>query len=181
MQAFAPLVSIEKMERVLGHYGKLYTEHYLYLMRRKLGLESQEKGDMELLRHLLGVLQALRVDYTLFFRTLSRYEGNREALLRLGLYHEPMNDWLESYDKRLRKNASTAEERHFEMLKINPKYVLKNYMLQEAIDAADEGDFAMIEDLFAIAQNPYEEHPAFEDWAAATPEALKNRKLSCSS
>jgi len=181
MQALAPLVGIEKMERVLGDYSKLYAEHYLYLMRRKLGFEGQEKGDKELLRHLLGVLQALSVDYTLFFRTLSRYEGDREALLRLGLYHEPMNDWLESYDKRLKKNASTAEERHSEMLKINPKYVLKNYMLQEAIDAADEGDFAMVEDLFAIAQNPYEEHPTFEHWAAATPEALKNRKLSCSS
>ncbi len=181
MQALSPLISAEKMEKALARYNTLYAEHYLDLMCGKLGLESQEKGDREFLRHLLGVLQALSVDYTLFFRTLSRYEGDRKALLKLGLYHEPMSDWLDSYDKRLRKNASTAEQRHARMLKINPKYVLKNYMLQEAIDAAEEGDFLIVESLFDIAQNPYGEYPAFERWAAATPEESKNRKLSCSS
>ena len=60
--------------------------------------------------------------------------GREKTLLKLGLYHTPMNDWLDDYDKRLEENTSSLEERQAKMLKTNPKYVLKNYMLQEAID-----------------------------------------------
>jgi uncharacterized protein YdiU (UPF0061 family) len=67
------------------------------------------------------------------------------------------------------------------MLKTNPKYVLKNYMLQEAIDAAHQHDFSVIGQLFKIAQDPYSEHSEFERWAAPTPGEFKNTKLSCSS
>jgi uncharacterized protein YdiU (UPF0061 family) len=181
MQALSPLVNIEKMEKVLGHYGRLYTERYLYLMGQKLGLDKLQDGDLEFFKHLLGMLQGLTVDYTLFFRTLSHYDGERRALLKLGLYHQPMNDWLDSYDKRLEENSSGTRERQEKMLKTNPKYVLKNYILQEAIDAADKGDFTMVDGLFQIAQDPYAEHEAFERWAGATPDAFKNKKLSCSS
>ncbi len=182
MVAFSPLANSEKLEKVLEYYPKLYTEHYLYLMGKKLGLENvtQDK-DLDLFKHLLGMLQGLSIDYTLFFRTLSHYSSDRTDLLKLGLYHKPMNDWLDSYDERLEENDLSVEERHISMLKVNPKYVLKNYMLQEAIDAAEEGDFTLVDDLFVIAQNPYAEHETFERWAGATPDVFKNKKLSCSS
>ncbi|HHD79933.1 MAG TPA: SELO family protein, partial [Epsilonproteobacteria bacterium] len=148
----------------------------------KLGLQNvtQEK-DLNLFKHLLGMLQGLRVDYTVFFRTLSHYDGDRTALLKLGLYHKPMNDWLDSYDERLQEDTWSTAQRQASMLKTNPKYVLKNYMLQEAIDAAEEGEFKLIDDLFTIAQDPYAEHPEFERWAGVTPDVFKNEKLSCSS
>ncbi len=92
-----------------------------------------------------------------------------------------MIDWLNSYDKRLEENQSSTEERHERMLKTNPKFVLKNYMLQEAIDQADEGDFSVVAKLFEIAQEPYDEHEGCERWAGVTPDAFKNQKLSCSS
>ena len=181
MQALAPLVNIEKMEKVLAHYGRLYTERIMYLMGKKLGLDKSEPKDGELLTHLFGMMQGLTIDYTLFFRTLSRYDGERTALLKLGLYHKPMNDWLDSYDERLKENSSTVEERQQKMLQNNPKFVLKNYMLQEAIDAADQGDFTLVEALFKIAHDPYDEHEAYERWAEVTPDVFKNKKLSCSS
>jgi len=90
-----------------------------------------------------------------------------------------MHAWLDRYDERI-KPIDTAE-RKSQMLSANPKYVLKNYMLQEAIDAAQKGDFSVVDDLFKIAQNPFEEHPEFERWAGATPQEFKNKKLSCSS
>jgi len=181
MVALAPLVKMEEMQKVMGHYGKFYTEHYLSLMTKKLGLDEKSDDDLSLIKHLLGVLQGLSIDYTLFFRTLSHYSGDRKALLKIGLYHTPMNDWLDDYDKRLEKNASGTEEQQAEMLKTNPKYVLKNYMLQEAIDEAEKGNYGLVDDLFQIAQNPYAEHETLERWAGATPDELKNRKLSCSS
>jgi uncharacterized protein YdiU (UPF0061 family) len=92
-----------------------------------------------------------------------------------------MNEWLDRYDERVKANTSTMEERHCAMLQTNPKFVLKNYMLQEAIEAAQKGDFSVVDTLFKIAQDPYAEHEAYERWAGATPEEFKNQKLSCSS
>jgi len=181
MHALTPMVNIEKMEKILDHYAKLYTDRYLYLMGKKIGLDQLQDKDLDLFKHLLGMMQGLNMDYTLFFRTLSRYDGDRTALLKLGLYHKPMNDWLDSYDERLQENTSTTEERHSVMLHTNPKYVLKNYILQEAIDAAEEGDFSVVDALFEIAKDPYAEHEKLERWAGATPDEFKNKKLSCSS
>jgi uncharacterized protein YdiU (UPF0061 family) len=182
MNALSPIINTEKMQKVLTHYSKLYTQRYIYLMGKKLGLdEATQEKDLELIKHLLGVLQSLSLDYTLFFRTLSYYDGKREELLKLGLYHQPMVDWLDSYDKRLKDNNSSQQERQKTMLKVNPKYILKNYMLQEAIDATQNSDFSVLNALFEIVQDPYSEHKEFERWAKATPNEFKNQKLSCSS
>lgn len=128
---------------------------------------------------MFDMLENLHVDYTLFMRTLSHYEGDRKALLSTGLYPEPMNEWLDRYDERIKHIDKT--ERKKQMLAANPKYVLKNYMLQEAIDAAENGDFSVVENLFTLAHKPFDEHPEFERWAGVTPDAFKNQKLSCSS
>ncbi|MGC9351291.1 MAG: protein adenylyltransferase SelO [Sulfurovum sp.] len=182
MGALTPLADEAYMSQALDkHYSRLYTEHYLYRMGEKLGLDKVEQDDIELVRHLLGMMQGLSVDYTLFFRTLSRYDGERSEILKTGLYHQPMHDWLDAYDERLTRNASSTEERHERMLQANPKYVLKNYMLQEAINAAESGDFSVVDQLFKLAQSPYDEHPEYEKWAGATPDEFKNKKLSCSS
>ncbi|HEY9190080.1 MAG TPA: YdiU family protein [Sulfurovum sp.] len=182
MHALSPIVQREKLESALEGYADLYHHHYLELMRKKLGLDAlKEEKDLELVRQLLRMMQELQPDYTLFFRTLSRYDGERSSLLKLGLYHQPMHAWLERYDERLKENRSTLQERHRAMLRTNPKFVLKNYMLQEAIEAAQKGDFSVVDALFRIAQDPYAEHPQHERWAGPTPDAFKNQKLSCSS
>jgi len=181
MVALSPMIPQARMEEMLLEYGRLYSTHYIALMAKKLGFTQVKEGDKDIISHLLGTLQQLQVDYTLFFRTLSRYGGDRTALLKLGLYHTPMQEWLDVYDARLKENTTTLSQRHAKMLRTNPKYVLKNYMLQEAIDAAKSGDYRLVDDLYTIARDPFAEHPQFERWAQATPEAFKNRKLSCSS
>jgi uncharacterized protein YdiU (UPF0061 family) len=181
MLALSPLISQERLEKAIEHYGRLYSKHFLYLMGKKLGLDKVTDVDFELMKQMFGMLQSLHVDYTLFFRTLSHYEGEREALLKLGLLHTPMSEWLDEYDKRLKANECTTKERHESMLKTNPKFVLKNYMLQEAIEKAEEGNYKLVDELFKIAQEPYAEHEAHERWAGVTPDEFKNQKLSCSS
>ncbi len=181
MKALSPLTPIEEMQKLLELYDRIYARYTHYYMCKKLGLEGTVEGDPELIDDMYDMLERLQVDYTLFLRTLSHYEhkGNREPLLKLGLFHEPMNRWLDSYDERIEHIDKT--ERKKQMLSVNPKYVLKNYMLEEAINAASRGDFSVVDDLFKIAQKPFDEHEAFERWAAATPRAFKNQKLSCSS
>ena len=179
MMALSPLTTTEKMEKNLAMYDKIYIRYFHYYMCKKLGLEGTVEGDPELIEDMFDMLEKLHVDYTLFLRTLSHYEGDRESLLSTGLYHEPMNAWLDRYDERIKHIDNTVRKE--QMLAANPKYVLKNYMLQEAIDAAEKGDFSVVDDLYKIAQKPFDEHPEFERWAGATPQAFKNKKLSCSS
>ncbi len=181
MKALSPLTPIEGMEKLLDLYDRVYVRYTHYYMCKKLGLEGTVEGDPELIDDMYDMLEKLQVDYTLFLRTLSHFEkkGDREPLLKLGLYHEPMNEWLDAYDERIQYIDIT--ERKKQMLNVNPKYVLKNYMLQEAIDSAEKGNFSLVADLFTIAHEPFEEHPQFERWAEATPKEFKNQKLSCSS
>ena len=179
--ALEPLVHKERLDKIIVHYGRLYSRHFLYLMGRKLGLDEVSDEDFGFMKQMFGMLQSLHVDYTLFFRTLSHYNGDRKELLKLGFLHTPMNEWLDEYDNYLTDNKTTQTERHERMLKINPKYILKNYILQEAITKAEQGSFELVDALFNIAQNPYAEHKEFERWAKATPDEFKNQKLSCSS
>jgi uncharacterized protein YdiU (UPF0061 family) len=92
-----------------------------------------------------------------------------------------VDKWLSLYDERLEKESLSQKEREAAMLKVNPKYILKNYMLEEAIALAKRGDFTMVETLLYIAKHPYDELPEFEHFSKETPEEHKNIGLSCSS
>jgi uncharacterized protein YdiU (UPF0061 family) len=137
--------------------------------------------DAELITELVGALQDAYVDYTNFFRTLSRYDGERMPLYDIAMNPVAIHNWLELYDARLTKETRTQQERQKMMLKTNPKYVLKNYMLQEAIDLVQKGEFSMVETLLHIAAHPFDELPEFEHFSNETPEEHKNICLSCSS
>ena len=134
-----------------------------------------------LLRSLLKLLQEQAVDYTPFFRALSRYDGDPAPLEGFFLLPSALHAWLETYDTRLQEETRGAEARHAAMLATNPKYVLKNYMLQEAIDRAEAGDPSGIETLLRLAREPYGEHPDCERYAGATPQQFRSIRLSCSS
>ena len=89
--------------------------------------------------------------------------------------------WLKLYDKRLLEESGSQQKRQELMLSTNPKYVLKNYMIQKAIVLAEAGDYSMVETLKHIAENPYAELPEYEHFSGDTPEEDKNIGLSCSS
>jgi uncharacterized protein YdiU (UPF0061 family) len=181
-KALTPIIDKDKMQKKLDDYGNfLYPDAYIEVMRKKLGLEMQLDEDVELITDLVGTLQDAYIDYTNFFRTLSHYSGDRMPLFDIAMNPVPIDNWLNHYDKRLAKETRAQSCRQKEMLNTNPKYVLKNYMLQEAIDFAQKGDFSMVETLLYIAAHPYDELPEFEHFAQETPEEHKNICLSCSS
>ena len=181
MTALAPLVNIDRLKEILATYEGLFNKYHMEILRAKLGLVTEHPKDRELLGTLFEVLQNQRTDYTYFFRILSHYDGKREEILKTVLLKKPLEDWLDMYDMRLTHESLSAEKRKEAMLKTNPKYVLKNYMLQEAIDKAKSGDFSAVEELMILAKNPYDEHPKFERFSKPTPDKYKNLKLSCSS
>lgn len=181
-KALSPMIDSERMQQKLDDYGNfIYTNAYIEVMCEKMGLELRLDEDAELIAHLVGTLQDAYVDFTIFFRTLSRYDGERMPLFDIAMNPVVIDNWLNMYDARLSKEARTQPERQKAMLKTNPKYVLKNHMLEKAITLAKRGDFSLVETFLHIAAHPFDELPEFEHFAHETPEEYKNITLSCSS
>lgn len=100
-------------------------------------------------------------------------------------YKDRMNNWLHAYLKRLRQDNQPDEVRQQRMNSVNPKYVLRNYLAQQAIDKAENGDFSMVDELLDLLRKPYAEQPGKNHFAVKRPEWARNRAgcsmLSCSS
>jgi uncharacterized protein YdiU (UPF0061 family) len=180
--ALSPIVNNEDAIVVLDEeFGATYEKEYLGLMYQKMGLFTAQEGDLDLLKWMLGSLESATIDFTTFFRKLSRYDGDKKSILSIAVYQEPLKEWLESYELRLEKETVTQTQREEKMLKVNAKYILKNHILQEAINDANEGNFTMIDDLLTVALSPFDEHVSLEYLNKPTPLKAKNIKLSCSS
>ncbi len=109
------------------------------------------------------------------------YEGDKSEILDSAVYTEDLKEWFDAYDLRLQKEQLTCNERKGRMYHVNPKYILKNHILQEAIDKAQQHDFIMVQDLLKVALAPFDANEALEYLAKLTPQSAKNVKLSCSS
>ncbi|WP_457749063.1 protein adenylyltransferase SelO [Sulfurimonas sp.] len=181
-RALSPIVNYDGALLVLEEmFGSVYEREYIALMCQRLGLYETDEKDLELIQWLLGTLQSAVIDYNLFFRKLCTYQGNTNEILDIAIYREDLKEWLNAYEERLQKEQLTCKEREARMLHVNPKYILKNHILQEAIDKAEKDDFSMVQDLLSVALAPFDAHKELEYLAKPTPQSAKNVKLSCSS
>jgi len=195
-----PLIEdAEPLEEILEAYKTNYSQYYLEMMKTKVGLFSKNELDSELLEALETVLQKTETDMTLFFRLLSKVHKNdttADAIAKIKpSFYTPSalkdailtcwETWFTSYLKRVQSESLSDVERQEKMNKVNPKYVLRNYMAQLAIDKADEGDYSLIDELYTLLKNPYDEQPYYEKWFSKRPEWARNKvgcsMLSCSS
>jgi len=197
--ALYPLVEeAEPFEAILNQYQDDFEAKSLQMMRSKLGLVSQDEKDSKLIADLEDCLLLSETDMTIFFRLLSNYEkGDSENGLKLinETFYKPeeIKDeiseqwkvWFTTYDRRLHKEDFGDNERRQKMNAVNPKYVLRNYMAQLAIDDADKGDYKLVNELFELLKKPYNEQPENEKWFAKRPDWARHKvgcsMLSCSS
>ncbi|WP_299396590.1 protein adenylyltransferase SelO [uncultured Gelidibacter sp.] len=197
--ALYPLIEdVEAMEAILEKYTTDFEFQSEAMMRNKLGLSSENPSDGVLIQELEDALQLTETDMTIFFRNLNKFNPNN-ASQGLSVVHDAFynpielsdkikaqwNAWFERYAERLLTESVSNEERIFQMNAVNPKYVLRNYMAQLAIDAADKGDYSLIDELFQLLKKPYDEQPESEKWFAKRPEWARDKvgcsMLSCSS
>ena len=201
--ALFPLVEdADAFEKVLQTYSTDYKEKYLGMMKAKIGLFEEDARDQLLINHLEEMLEFTETDMTIFFRNLASFTKDTEIDLKgdfLKLVEDAFydssrmkevvasswKDWFDLYTLRLEKETLSDDERKLAMNEVNPKYVLRNYMAQLAIDAADQGDYSIIEELYQLLKGPYAEQPENEKWFARRPEWARNKvgcsMLSCSS
>ena len=197
--ALYPLINeTAPLEEILEGYKNTFAEKSLNMMRAKLGLVLAEETDINLIQSLEDNLQVIETDMTIFFRLLSSFNIQQPEkgieLIQDAFYTpeqgvgEVLNNWKQwfvSYAKRLERETISCAEREQLMKTTNPKYVLRNYMAQMAIDKAEKDDVSLIDELYEVLKKPYEEQPEFEHWFAKRPEWARHKvgcsMLSCSS
>ena len=197
--ALYPLIEeAAPLEKILEGYKSNFEKKSQDMMRAKLGLTSDKETDINIIQSLENNLQATETDMTIFFRTLSSFkkeQPEKGVELIQDAFYTPdtikgnvLNNWKQwfaDYAKRLEDETTSADERQQQMNKINPKYVLRNYMAQLAIDKADKGDTSLLEEMYLLLKEPYSEQPKFERWFAKRPEWARHKvgcsMLSCSS
>ena len=176
--ALLSLLPLEEAQNSLNAYKETYFEHYYSLMFAKLGIDSADEGDKTLLEQLLELMADVKADYSLCFRHLSRIdEGGEEAFLALFNNAKNLRRWLSHYRERTGALANRKEL----SLSHNPKYLLRNYMAQIAIDKARTGDYSEVNRLLTILHQPFGEHPDAEEYFASAPDWAADLSVSCSS
>ncbi len=185
-QALLPLIGeVEATQAALDVYQPEFARHIDQLLHAKLGLATTEDGDRELLDGLFAILQANHTDFTIFFRRLSGLRAGGpdgdEALRDLFIDRPAFDTWAEAYRARLRAENSDDAARKLAMDQVNPKYVLRNYMAQLAIEKAQKKDFSEVERLLALLARPFDEQPENEHYAGFPPDWSSQLSVSCSS
>lgn len=188
------------LEAELVRFAKQYEQQWREMMLAKIGLVPlSAEADEALIDGLMQMLTARETDMTIFFRRLADYDHVRtditladvvtEALYDVPAFDElqrqSVNAWAVVYSQRLAMQASDQAARKLRMDALNPAFLLRNYLTQEAIERAGEGDFSMLHELHEALQSPYEENPRFARLQKKRPEWARHKAgcsmLSCSS
>ncbi len=200
-RALSPLFeSTDAVQAGLERFAAAYTMAERGITARKLGLADCRDADVELIRDLHALMQEYEIDMTLWFRALAnvpvaRTDADARSLqplahafyddVKRGAGEDAFAGWLARYAARLEDEPLSSGQRRARMNAANPKYVLRNWLAQEAIDRAHAGETAGIGELLDVMRRPYEEQPGNEAYAGKRPDWAKDKAgcsmLSCSS
>lgn len=184
-QALSSLVTAQQEQEALAAYEAAYAAHYQELMRAKLGLQESKSEDGVLISDLLALMAMNQVDYTIFFRALGGFKSGEiekhETVRDFFVDRDGFDRWVARYTERLRAEGSRDGDRQSRMHRVNPKYVLRNYLAQVAIERAREKDYAEIDRLRQLLRDPFAEQPEMESYAAPPPDWGRKILVSCSS
>ncbi|XP_023367241.1 uncharacterized protein LOC105886697 [Otolemur garnettii] len=196
LQALNPLLNPRQKQLaadILEGYPVLYYTRFRKLFQAKLGLLGEREGDEDLIAFLLHLMQETEADFTMTFRQLS--EITQSQLLELNIpqqfwalktisKHKLFPAWVSQYLLRLKSNMKDSDsERRKRMTTVNPRYVLKNWMAESAVQKAEKNDFSEVRLLQQVLQYPFQKHSAAEKagYASPTPSWAKDLRVSCSS
>jgi len=184
LETLSPLMKdTTGLQELIGHYNTIVSEASRRMWCEKLGIEE---FDEEMVAELISLLHMAETDMTIFFRQLAKLvEPTIDGIL--DCFYDSSLVPVEEWEGWLARSLSSAlPDRGEEMNRVNPKYVLRNWMAQLAIDQAEEGDFSLVSELHELLKRPYDEQPEMEaDWYLKRPEWARHRvgcsMLSCSS
>ena len=172
--ALSDLISTDRLLEKLTLYEEVFSMTYRALMRAKLGFGREEEGDDRMIGELLTLMAAGRADYTMSFRKLTG--GDRDWVTLFGPMEHQAEAWLARYRARTQSEDLAGLDR------INPKYVLRNWVAETAIRAVeDRGDVAVLDRIFHVLRTPFDAHDEEEEFASPPPPNMCDLEVSCSS
>jgi uncharacterized protein YdiU (UPF0061 family) len=176
--ALSSLISEEAQGEILQTYEEIFQSTLAKLFREKLGLKQDQSEDAALIQGLLDIMESEKLDYTNTFRNLTQALTNK---ITPELDSAVAKSWIVSFQERQTKEGLSVDKKVISMNQVNPKFILRNYMAQEAIEAAENNDFSSLETLIIILSKPFEEHEEFQNFANKSPAWAKDLEISCSS
>ncbi|MGG6461571.1 protein adenylyltransferase SelO [Solilutibacter silvestris] len=195
-RALSPLFDdVAPLQAGLDAFAATYAEAERENIAGKLGLSECRDNDLVLMADLQSWMQAAEADMTMVFRTLSDLPADALTVDAFGDVHydaakrvatgEQLQAWLQRYRQRLADDPLDATTRRDRMRAVNPKYILRNWLAQRAIERAQQGDPSGVLELLDVMRHPYDDQPGREAFAGKRPEWARDRAgcsmLSCSS
>jgi serine/tyrosine/threonine adenylyltransferase len=161
--------AIEQAQLILGGFPNQFTSAYQSGLREKIGLFTARDGDEALVQDLLDAMAKNQADFTLTFRRLcgaAQDEANDGAVRALFADPAAYDEWAARWRQRLAEEPQTPAERASLMHTVNPAFIPRNHRIEAVIQAAvARDDYAPFEELLAVLAKPYEDQPAFADYA----------------
>ncbi len=176
-----PQSAVDMVMPVIDGFPARYEHHWLNVMRAKLGLEGEQADDLALAQDFLSTMEGQNVDFTQAFRGLAHAaKGQPERLQALYADARALNTWLQRWQERTAQSASTPVARAQAMNAVNPVYIARNHLVEEALHAAGKGDMAPFDGLLAVLQHPFDERPELNSFAQpASPEVSGGYRTFC--
>lgn len=157
-------VSIAQEE--VSEFNKIYHKSWIKGMRSKLGMVNEEASDEELIRSLFDIMHKYRADYTNTFVSLT-FAKNEESEM---FNSQEFKDWKNLWHSRIIRQENAEETSSKLMRSSNPAVIPRNHRVEEALEAADKGDYSYMERLLNVLEKPFE-HLAEQDEYAVLPPA----------
>lgn len=180
-QSLSPFIDVEALNDALDRYQEELMQEYGKLMRRKLGLMTQEKGDNDILNALFALMAREGSDYTRTFRMLGQTEKHSAAspLRDEFIDRQAFDSWFTTYRERLQREETPDDVRNAQMNAVNPAMILRNWLAQRAIEQAEQGDYAELHRLHDALRTPFDDRD--DDYVSRPPDWGKRLEVSCSS
>ncbi len=181
-ETMTPLVGADELQEEIKQYQPVFNKFYREEMGRKLGLSILDSEFIELTQEMFQLLQSQQLDYSNFFRDLANYTSAIDC-------SNELRSWLDRYLKLCERESISHNERKKKMDAVNPKYILRNHLVQRALEKAlKEADFSEVTRLRVLLENPFEDRPElFEKYnidadfySQDTPQEFLGRQTSCS-
>mgnify|MGYP000610034832 CR=1 FL=1 len=185
-EALVPLIdadeekAVEAANAVLKAFGDTFQAHWIEVFRAKLGLVTARDGDGDLVQGLLSAMEENEADFTRTFRALcNAAEGHDDDLLACFADTAKLREWLPKWNERLAEEGRSPADVATEMRGVNPWLIARNHRIEEAIAAANYGDFSFFEKLVEALEKPFEERPEFADYAFSPTAEQKVARTFC--